>query len=168
MPAPPPLEIRPIRPADRAALAEAFERLSEESRYRRFMTSKPRLTERDLDHFTDVDHVTHEALVAFDADHRMVGVARYAAWRDRAGIADLAITIADDWQGRGLGTLLASRAIEYARHNGITVLTGSTLWENGPARRLLARLGFRPSGSESGVLDFRLELEPGRAAAAAA
>ena len=152
------LAIRPLRRADRAALAAAFERLSEESRHRRFLGPKPRLTERELDRLTDVDHVTHEAIVAMAPGDRMVGVARYAPWPGRPGVADLAVTVADDWQGHGLGRLLARRAVEAARRNGMTVLTASTLWENEPARRMLSRLGFRPVGAQGGVLDFRLEL----------
>jgi RimJ/RimL family protein N-acetyltransferase len=160
------LEVRPIRPSDRHALLRAFERLSDESRYRRFMSPKSRLTERELDHLTDVDQVTHEALVAFGPDGDMLGVARYAPWPGRAGVADLAITIADDWQGRGLGTELARQVVEAARGNGITTLTASALWENHGARRLLRRLGFRPCRSEGGVLDFRLELASAAAEAA--
>jgi hypothetical protein len=58
--------IRPIEPDDRAALAEGFERLSAESRYRRFFAPMPRLRERDLDYLTRVDHRDHEALVAVE------------------------------------------------------------------------------------------------------
>ena len=160
------LAIRPIGPGDRDALIAAFERLSEESRYRRFLSPKPRLTLREATQLTDVDHVTHEALVAVEHGDRLVGVARYAVWHGRPGVAELAVTIADEWQGRGLGTLLAQRAVESAKANGMTVLTGSTLWENDAARRLLGRLGFRPTGSEGGVVNFKLEL--GHATAAAA
>ena len=72
---------RPIKPADRDALADGFARLSAKSRYRRFLGPKPTLSARELTYLTEVDHVTHEAVVAFDeADGRMVGVARYAVW----------------------------------------------------------------------------------------
>jgi RimJ/RimL family protein N-acetyltransferase len=160
------LEIRPIRPADRNALARAFDRMSDESRYRRFLAAKPELSARELDHMTHLDHVTHDALVAVDGGGEVVGEARYAAWHGRPGVADLAFMIDDDWQGRGLGTALAQQAIESARHNGVTLLTASALWENEPARRLLGRLGFRPCGSDGGVVDFRLELAAAVAEAA--
>ena len=155
----PPLEIRPIRPEDRPALADAFERLSAESRHRRFLGPKPVLSPQELTRLTEVDHVTHEALVAITAGGRLVGVARYAAWPGRPGVAEVAVTIADDWQGRRLGTVLARRVIEAARANGMHELTGSALWENARARRLLARLGFRPVGSQAGVIEFRLALD---------
>ena len=160
------LEIRPIRPSDRAAVAAAFERMSDESRYRRFMAAKPELSSRELDQLTELDHVTHEALVAVTAEGEVVGEARYAAWHGRPGVADLAFMIADDRHGRGLGTELARQAVESARRNGFTRLTASTLWENEAARRVLGRLGFRPCGAGGGVVDFRLDLHPAAAAAA--
>ena len=60
------LRVRPIVPADREPLADAFDRLSDRSRHQRFLAPKPRLSARELDYLTDVDHVTHEALVAID------------------------------------------------------------------------------------------------------
>lgn len=149
---------RPIRPADRNALAEGFARLSARSRYLRFLGPKHTLSARELTYLTEVDHVTHEAIVAFDEDDRMVGVARYAAWPESAGTADVAVTVADDWHGRGLGGALTARVVECARANGIQRLTGTTLWDNAPASALLRRLGFRAVGSGDGAVDFRLDL----------
>jgi hypothetical protein len=72
------IEIRPVTPADRETLRQGFERLSPESRYRRFFGPQPELSERDLDYLTDVDHHNHEALVATDPDTGdAVGVARF-------------------------------------------------------------------------------------------
>ena len=72
------VDVRPVEPEDRAALAEGFERLSPESRYRRFFGPMPRLSDRDLDYLTRVDHHDHEALVAVDAlTGDGIGVARY-------------------------------------------------------------------------------------------
>jgi hypothetical protein len=73
------LRVRPIVPADREPLADAFHRLSDRSRRQRFLAPKPRLSARELDYLTDVDHVTHEALVAIDeTTGEIVGVGRYA------------------------------------------------------------------------------------------
>ena len=157
--------VRPITREDRDALAAAFDRLSPESRHKRFLAPKHRLTSRELDPLTDVDHRTHEALVALDADGAIVAVARYAAWPTRPCAVDLAVTVADDRQGRGLGTALAARVIELARERGLTAMTATTLWENTGARSMLKRLGFRVSGHGSGLLDFELRLAPAVAAA---
>jgi RimJ/RimL family protein N-acetyltransferase len=150
---------RPIEPADRDALADGFARLSPRSRYRRFLGPKTSLSARELTYLTEVDHVTHEAVVAFDAaDGRLVGVARYAVWAGSSDTADVAVTVVDDWHGRGLGSALAAHVVRCARANGIRRLTGSTLWENTAASALLRRLGFRAVGSGDGAVDFRLDL----------
>jgi GNAT superfamily N-acetyltransferase len=170
----PSLLIRPVETADRDALAAAFARLSPESRFQRFLAPKPKLTARDLGYLTEVDHVTHEALAALDAQGRMVAVARYAAWPSCRDVAEIAVTVIDACQGRGIGSALAARVIERARANGFAHLTGSTYFDNLPARVLLARFGFRYVGVDGGVATFRLDLPrvglrrapAGRAAAA--
>jgi ribosomal protein S18 acetylase RimI-like enzyme len=153
------LRVRPIDPADRAPLADAFARLSDQSRHHRFLGPKPRLSERELDYLTDVDHVTHEALVAIDeTTGQIVGVGRYATGHGGGAVADLALAVADAWQRRGIGHALAARLVERARANGISALTGSTLLGNTAARALLDRLGFRVSSASSGVLEVELPL----------
>jgi len=152
------LTARPIRPDDKDALVAFFARLSPESRRRRFLAPKPRLTARDLVLLTEVDGRAHVALVALDREGAIVGVARYAGWPDRPERADVAFAVADDWHGRGLGTVLGDRLVEHARRAGLTALTGSTLGENGPARSLLRSLGFRSVGHSSGVAEYELPL----------
>jgi RimJ/RimL family protein N-acetyltransferase len=152
------LGVRALVPGDRDALAAAFAALSEESRRRRFLGPKPRLSARELTFLTELDHVAHEALVATDADGRIVGIARYGAWVDERATADVAVTVADEWQRRGIGTALTRRIVQAARANGIARLTATTMWENAPALMLLKRLGFRPCGSANGLLDLALAL----------
>jgi protein lysine acetyltransferase len=152
------LRVRPIVPADREPLADAFGRLSDRSRFQRFLGPKPRLSPRELDYLTDVDHVRHEALVAIDeTTGQIVGVGRYAIGGGAAE-AGMALAVTDAWQRRGIGHGLAVRLVERARANGITRLTGSTLVDNLRARSLLARLGFRVSAVSGGVLDVELDV----------
>jgi ribosomal protein S18 acetylase RimI-like enzyme len=153
------LRVRPIDPADSGPLADAFERLSERSRRQRFLGPKPRLSTRELQYLTDVDHVTHEALVAIDeTTGDIVGVGRYATGSGGGVVADMALAVADPWQRRGIGHSLAVRLVERARANGITRLTGSTLADNLGARSLLDRLGFRVLSVGSGVLEAELDV----------
>jgi RimJ/RimL family protein N-acetyltransferase len=154
------LGARPIRPSDKDALTAFFARLSPQSRHRRFLAPKPSLTSRDLVFLTEVDGHTHVALVVLDRDGDIVAVGRYAGWRDRPERAEIAFAVADDWQGRGLGTALGERLVELARHTGVATLTGSTLAENGPARKLLRHLGFRHVGYDGAVADYELALAP--------
>jgi RimJ/RimL family protein N-acetyltransferase len=153
------LAVRPITPDDRDALAAAFARLSPETRRRRFLGPKPKLTARELVYLTNVDHVSHEALVAVDEEEgEIVAVARYATGPRGGASADMAVTVADDCQGRGIGTSLAARIVHAAHRNGIASLTATTMWENRSALALLRRLGFRATGSSDGLLDLARDL----------
>src|SRR4051794_41882611 len=84
--------------------------MSTESRYRRFMGHKRALTDRELDFFTRLDHDLHEAVGAIDVESgEGVGVARMHRHAEDSAVAEAAVTIVDDWQGRGLGGLLLDR-----------------------------------------------------------
>lgn len=153
------VHLRPIDARDGAAFATFVGRLSAESRGRRFLGPKPRLTARELAYLTDVDGITHGAFAAIDPrTGAIVGEARYAPWPGREGVADLAVTVADELQRRRIGTALAAATVEAARTHGVHTLTASTLWENAPARALLRRLGFRPVGSSDGIVELELDL----------
>lgn len=158
LPGGPRFTVRPIEAADKAALADFFSRLSEESRRRRFLGPKPRLTSRDLAFLTEVDQRRHVALVALDEADAIVGVARYAAWAADPARADAAVAVADEWHGRGLGSALGDRLVTQARASGLAALTGSTFALNLPAKALLKRLGFLPKGISAGVADYELPL----------
>jgi RimJ/RimL family protein N-acetyltransferase/nucleotide-binding universal stress UspA family protein len=132
------LELRPITATDRELLAEAFERLSPQSRYRRFFSPVSQLSQRQLDYLTDVDHHDHEALVAL-ADGQIVGVARFV--RTRPGVAEPAIVVSDDWQGRGLGAQLLDALADRAREEGVDCFVAPVLSENRGAIALFERLG---------------------------
>ncbi len=130
------VQIRALEPDDRDALADAFERLSPESRYRRFFAPVARLRSRDLDYLTRVDHHDHEALVAFDPrTGHGVGVARYV--RTGPDVAEPAITVADDWQGRGLGGQLIGALAARAYEEGVRRFDAPVLATNREAIALL-------------------------------
>ena len=152
------VHVRPIDSRDADAFSAWFGRLSDESRRKRFLGPKPRLSARELTYLTDVDHVSHTALVAVDASGALIGEARYATSQPGDRIADFAVTVADDWQGRGVGTRLAARLIDAARANGMTRLTAMTLWDNTAAIALLHRLGFLRAGYDGDALEYELAL----------
>lgn len=151
------IAIRPIRPGDRDALVEAFERVGPESRYRRFFAPKPRLTERDLDYLVDVDHHDHEALVAVDlATRDGVGVARFV--RTGPDVAEPAIVVVDEWHGRGVATALLRELAERARAEGIRRFESPILASNEEVMHVVAGLGdvsYRREGGES-ILEMTL------------
>ena len=134
--------IRPVRPADDGLLADGFARLSDRSRRMRFLGPKEALSAAELRYFTDVDHRDHEALGALDhARGGGVGIARYVRDRDDPRTAEIAVTIIDDWQGRGLGTELLARLSERARQEGIDRFTAAVAADNAAMTRLLRNFG---------------------------
>jgi RimJ/RimL family protein N-acetyltransferase len=151
------LRVRQILPTDRAALADGLRRLSPRSRYLRFAGPKPRFTERELDWLTAVDHHGREALIAYEPETgALVAVARWVV--TEPGVAEIALTVGDDWQRRGLGTLLSARLLELARREGVHEITASVLAENAGAVGLLKTTGFRRTGFSGAMHEYALEL----------
>ena len=156
--------IRPIEPDDRAALLEGFERLSAESRYRRFFGPVTQLSERDLDYLTCVDHHDHEALVAVaEGTGEGVGVARYV--RTGPDVAEPAIVVADDWQGRGAGSRLLDALVERAQEEGIRRFEAPVLAYNAEAIHLLEGLGQTTRTPDGREVELTIELPAAEAAA---
>jgi RimJ/RimL family protein N-acetyltransferase len=154
------ISLRQVGAGDRDGLAVLFARLSPQSRHQRFLSPKRELTPRELAFFTDIDHITHEAIAAVDrCDDSIVGVARYVRVADRADVAEVAIEVADAFQRIGIGTALAGVTIQRAHANGLRRLTATTLWENRAARRLLRHHGFRARQSRGGQIEHELGLE---------
>lgn len=136
------VRIRPIRPDDAPRIAAAFARLTEESRRLRFLGPKGSLTAAELHYFTDVDHHNHEALIALSRfSGRGLGVVRYVRNPDDREVADVAVTVVDQWQARGLGTELTNRLARRARCAGIHRFTALVSTDNRGARRLLGKVG---------------------------
>jgi RimJ/RimL family protein N-acetyltransferase len=133
--------VRPIEPDDRDAVQGAFARLSEKSRYQRFMSAINELSESQLRYLTEVDHHDHEALIAFDRESGLgVGVGRYVRLDDGPS-AEAAVTVVDEWQGRGLGTALCRLLAARAREEGIERFTALLLATNDQMHDVLASLG---------------------------
>jgi RimJ/RimL family protein N-acetyltransferase len=138
----PQLVVRPIRSDDKDALVAGLGRLSSRSVYQRFLAPKPRLTTSELRYLTEVDFVDHYALVAVLARSPgiLVGVGRWVRDTDVPGEAEIAIVIADDLQGRGVGTRLGEALTVAARDRGIERFTASMLSTNHAAHRLFAKI----------------------------
>jgi RimJ/RimL family protein N-acetyltransferase len=149
--------VRPLEPDDRAALEAAVARLSATTRYLRFAAPKPHLTKADLDRLLDLDHHDREALLAIDpATGDGVAVARYVRLPGEPDVAELAITVADAWQRRGLGSALTRLLVQRARAEGLRRLRAVTLAENYGAQRMLHRGGFDPSGRDGLMVAYEL------------
>jgi ribosomal protein S18 acetylase RimI-like enzyme len=153
------VDVRRLERADRAGLEAAIARLSSESRYQRFATPQPRLSDRELDRLLDIDHHEREALLAVDPlTRRGIAIVRYAEVPGEPGIVDVAATVADDWQGRGLGSALLAQLTERAGEEGRSALRASTLATNRRAIAMLRRAGFTPRSGDGVLRDYELSL----------
>src|SRR5712691_6651989 len=157
-----PVRVRRIRPDDKELLVEGFRRLSDESRYRRFMAPVNELSDDKLVYLTELAFVGHFAWVAVRADRagEGLGVARYVRIDGEPEVAEAAITVIDDYQGRGLGVLLLGLLAAAAWSAGITTFRAFVLEENEPMRDLLAQFGARVAYDSPGVVRIDVPLDP--------
>jgi RimJ/RimL family protein N-acetyltransferase len=135
--------IRPIRPDDKGMLADGLRRLSPQSAQRRFLTPKRSFSRAELRYLTEVDGLDHVALVAeypSAPTRRLIVVGRFVKLQDDPQAAEVAVTVADEWQGRGLGSVLGKHLAHSARNRDIRRFTATMASENVPAHRLMAKL----------------------------
>jgi RimJ/RimL family protein N-acetyltransferase len=145
------LAIRPIRGDDDVRLRESHERLSAETRYRRFLAVKPHLTSADVRYLVEIDGCDHFALVATlpagDATHppeSIVGVARFIRIPSNREAAEVAIVVNDAFQGRGVGTELVARLADAAVARGVRRFRATMLADNVAIQRLFESLAAGP------------------------
>jgi RimJ/RimL family protein N-acetyltransferase len=152
-----------LTPADAPLLADAFERLSEESRRLRFLAPKPALTPSELRYLTEVDGHNHEALAAVDPETgRGVAIARFMRDPDAPDRAEVAVTVADDWQREGLGKLMLSRLADRARAEHVLRFTALVSIDNRGMRTLLNQLDSDAAVNNvgGGIAEYEVEIAP--------
>jgi GNAT superfamily N-acetyltransferase len=133
--------IRGLNPSDQPALGFLSRHLGEQSLYQRFLSPKREISAHDLAPLADVDHWHREALIAFSPVPRApIGVASYHRG-ERFDVAELAVTVADEWQRRGIGTVLMAALRDRAVSAGIRRFTATMLWGNRGALSLTRTLG---------------------------
>jgi ribosomal protein S18 acetylase RimI-like enzyme len=145
------LTIRSLRDGDTATVSALFARLGERSRQRRFCGAKPRLSELELANLARVDHDRHVLVGYVDGDPEPAGIARLV--RDGEA-AEIAFAVADEYQSRGFGSILASELAADARAAGITRLMATVCGENPRIVALLQRLGSIDARWQGGEREF--------------
>lgn len=137
--------LRAIRPEDAALEQEFVRRLSEQSRFLRFMFGLQDLTPAMLSKFTQIDYDRELALIVVlhsaQGPQQQIGVARYITFPD-GETCEFAIVVSDEWQGRGVARRLFDKLIAAARDRGLRLMTGVTLRENTRMIDLSRSLGF--------------------------
>lgn len=141
-----PVLLRLLRPSDAEALREGFDQLSPSSRYRRFMTAQPALSDEMVRYLTTVDGENHLAIVAGLESpdlksERGVAVARFVRLQNEPDVAEAAVTVIDEFQGRGLGKVLLTTLVRAAIGRGIRKFRAEVLPSNTAVQALLASVG---------------------------
>jgi GNAT superfamily N-acetyltransferase len=155
-------ELRMVRPEDAALLRDGFERLSPRSRFQRFLSAKPRLSAEELRYLTSVDGEQHVAIGAVtwspSGREKGMGVARFFRLAHAPEVAEVAITVVDDAQGKGLGRLLMDRLVEAARERGVERFEFRVLAGNVPMYKLVQTLAPCEPEQDDDALCFRVPL----------
>jgi len=136
--------LQPIGPCDAGALQAYVRGLSPESRYNRFFGAMSELPPTELDRVIHFDRRCELALLAktrVDGKRVVIAEARYVLAPGRLE-SEFALSVADDWRGRGLGTLLIIDIECRARRDGVHRLCGDVLRSNGPMKALARKTGF--------------------------
>lgn len=154
--------LRPIRPEDEPLLREFYARAEPEDMRLRFFMSRREVPHSELARYSQIDYDRDMTLVALPGDgsaQRLLGEVRAVCDPDNR-VAEFAIQIGRDWQGRGLGLALMHRLIDYLRERGTVELVGECLPENRGMQRLAQRLGFMVSlpGESGAHCELRLTL----------
>jgi len=150
-----PVLVRPVLPSDHGKLADTQPGFSRESHFRRFFSAPP-LSEKVIRYLIDVDYCDHFAwvvLAAGEPDEPGVASARYIREREAPDTAEVAFSVVDDYQGRGLGSFRWGALAVAATENGIRRVRARVLAENEPMRAILRRAGAQFEFAEPGVLE---------------
>lgn len=156
--------VRLLRESDRDMLAQGIAQLSEESRYRRFLSATTTLTDEALSYLTHTDNENHLALVAVlpGPDHteaQGIGVARFVRTAPGSSSAEAAVTVIDAHHGRGIGRVLLAALTLAASERGVTHFQAEILESNAPILALLQAIGAsRAASGEAGVVRVELPL----------
>ena len=152
------VRVRPVTSADRDQLARGFQGLSETSRYQRFFTPLAQLSGKQLAYLTDIDHIDHFAWGIESEDGDGVAIARYV--RTGPAIAEAAFTVADDYQGYGLGWTLMQALALVADHREFRQFEMTMLADNAAMAHLARKAGARFEAPADGVMRAELDLKP--------
>lgn len=150
--------LRPITPEDRDALVRFYDGVGDTSRYFRFFTAMPRLSEKDLDRFTNVDHIDRVAFVLTLAGN-IIAVGRYDVISD--GKAEVAFLVQDAHQNRGIGQLLLEHLAQAGRERHVKRFEADVLAENHRMAQIFREQGYQVVGDyEDGVMHLEFDIDP--------
>lgn len=151
--------LRPIMPADAEAMQTFHMSQSQSSIYLRFFTYKAKLSAKELERFTTMDHINRVAF-AVTKGPEIIGVGRYDRL-DEPAEAEVAFNIADEHQGRGVGSILLEHLAAAARENGIRRFSAEVLPENRKMLTVFAEAGYEVQRRfDDGVVALEFAIDP--------
>ena len=151
--------IRPLQRSDRNDLIRGFAKLSMGSRRFRFLSPIRKLSEYHLKSLIEVDQLNHVAIGVKDIGRLGkpgIAIGRFVRLEDEPTIAEFAITVSDEYQNRGIGTLLTRLLMRVAFDRGLEILRGFLLDDNLAMMRLLESFGARIKRETGNVLQADL------------
>ena len=155
------VQLRPIHPSDGQWARYFRSVVSERTVKARFLGYEPAISRRLVDRLTKIDYRKEMAIVAeqvLPSEKLPIAVARVVGEVDEPQRAEFALIVADQWQGKGLGTALTDFMIDIARRMDFDQLTASLLATNQPMRTILRKKGFQIQTAELGTIEAVLEL----------
>ncbi len=159
--------LRAIRPDDAPRLQQAFSQLTPHTIYMRFLQAAKELTDQQARELAEVDYQQRMAIVGYileGGQERLVAVARYGMLeREQPGLAEAAIVVRDDYQGRGLGKIAMQRLVRYAAEHGVRGLVATVHANNGPVLSFIRNSGlpFKKKMIEPAIWEIIIPLAPG-------
>src|SRR3954470_2069370 len=150
--------IRPIRPDDAELLVEFYGRVSERSKYYRFFSPMPHLSDRDVQRFTQVDHDQRVAFV-LTLQGQMIAVGRYDV--TKPGEAEVAFLVEDQHQGRGIAQILLEHLAQAGRERGVERFVAEVLPDNQRMMQVFREQGYQVTGGwDEGVMHLEFDIDP--------
>ncbi len=153
--------VRTIDACDKECISKGFDLLSSHSRYLRFCTSINKLSDTQLEYLTDVDNENHVLITITKIAEGVrlgLGLGRYIKLITNKEVAEFAITVADEYQNQGVGSLLIELLIKHAKSNNIKILRGYVLESNILMQKLLQKNNFKYTGIEDGLPRYDLTI----------
>jgi len=155
--------IRDFSPDDIDIYQEGFRCLSNKSLRSRFNSAIKQLTSFQLKYLTEIDYTNHYAccaLVIIDGRTHGLGLARFVRLNEKSDIAEYALTVIDDYQRQGVGSMLFAYLIEKARERGIIILRGYIQSDNEPMLSMVRKLVHRMKHEGGNLLSVDIDIAP--------
>jgi len=153
-----PAQVQLLTRDDKQSLADGFERLSDRTKYDRFFSHIKKLTEKQLEYFTNIDYTNHFAFGVHDllmGPQYGIAIGRYIKMPNEPDTAELAITVTDEYHNQGLGKYLIKNLVQVARDNGFKKFVGFTMPDNKKVIKLVEI--FKPKITYQPGPVFRIE-----------